>query len=280
MSTILLYHFDNESLKDETGVHSAVATNCVESSAGSIKFGAASLDMASENSYVTINSVSSSLSFGTSDWSIDFQYYRPDTGVTRSALQLVAATNEIKITVDSNEGGGNNIKVYIGGSIKITGTAVSSHGGELWQHWALVRDGNYLRLYVDGVHQNSYDVTGQSFDFSSLKFGTATGFQYSTNGWLDELRVTNDASWANGTNGFTPPTEEWPLDEEPDPEPPVIPILCWKYSAKYKNSNRIFSLEGPNSYPNKIKVPSNIDLTTSKLIEDGQIINPSNYKLI
>ena len=56
--------------------------------------------------------------------------------------------------------------------------------------------------------------------------------------------------------------------------------LCWNYTARYKNSNKLFKASGCGSFPKNLKVPSNIDISTGKMIDDGILINPDEYHIV
>lgn len=68
------------------------------------------------------------------------------------------------------------------------------------------------------------------------------------------------------STGDTPSTEEW--DDVP---------ICWNYTARYRDSNRLFKLSGPGSFPKYLEVPGNVEKDTGKLIDDGVEIDPSEY---
>ncbi len=96
------------------------------------------------------------------------------------------------------------------GSANTTLTGITSFSAEAntgFHHFALVRDGNTLRLFVDGVQEASAAFSG-SVQASAVPFcvgsrGNAGGTIW--NGWIDELRVTlGDALW---TAAFDPPTK-------------------------------------------------------------------------
>jgi len=70
-----------------------------------------------------------------------------------------------------------------------------------------------------------------------------------------------------GNSGGTS-TEEW--DDVP---------FCWNYTARYKNSDRLFKSSGPGSYPKSLIVPNNIDKSTGKMIDDGKEIDNDDYKV-
>jgi hypothetical protein len=57
-----------------------------------------------------------------------------------------------------------------------------------------------------------------------------------------------------------------------------IPI-CWNYTARYKNSNKIFKASGCGNYPKSLRVPSNIDKSTGRMIDDGIEIDSKEYEI-
>jgi len=58
------------------------------------------------------------------------------------------------------------------------------------------------------------------------------------------------------------------------------PVLCWNYTARYKNSNRLYRANGGGKYPSQLKVPGSVDASTGRMIDEGQLIDPSNYDII
>jgi len=72
-----------------------------------------------------------------------------------------------------------------------------------WTHLAWVRDGNTLRMFLNGVQQASYTFGADNLDSSSLIIGGRSTAQYIT-GYMDEMRITKGtALW---TSNFIPPT--------------------------------------------------------------------------
>ena len=77
-----------------------------------------------------------------------------------------------------------------------------------WYHIAVVRDGNTVRFFLDGVAIGTGDLTGKTL-FNSTALLTIGAISAAAptlvlNGWLDELRVSNGiARW---TANFTPET--------------------------------------------------------------------------
>ncbi len=79
-----------------------------------------------------------------------------------------------------------------------------------WHHYAYLRDGNTLRLFIDGVARGTADVTGQSqvdnaYKFAIGRLGEYDGYFFA--GGVDEFRISKGiARW---TSNFTPPSNEY-----------------------------------------------------------------------
>jgi len=58
------------------------------------------------------------------------------------------------------------------------------------------------------------------------------------------------------------------------------PPICWNYTAQYKNSSKLFKASGCGSFPKNLRVPSNVDTSTGKMVDDGILINPDEYRII
>lgn len=68
-----------------------------------------------------------------------------------------------------------------------------------WQHLAFVADGEFLKVYVNGVLQSSEDARKTSSDFSNtnaplmIGVGGAFGVNHYFNGCIDDIRMYNRA---------------------------------------------------------------------------------------
>ena len=89
----------------------------------------------------------------------------------------------------------------------------------VWQHHAFVRNGNTLTAYLDGVSQGTHTMTGRTIDItgynsttiSTMPFtiGAMTDASGPTNGWMDEIRISDTARY---TTAFTPSTTPFQND--------------------------------------------------------------------
>lgn len=94
-----------------------------------------------------------------------------------------------------------------GGTLYYAKTAASTYAANTWLHLALVRYGNSLTLYANGVAGTTVaDVTGVSATNSAGKLSLGRMGEYNGtyyNGWIDEFRFSKGiARW---TANFTPP---------------------------------------------------------------------------
>jgi hypothetical protein len=79
----------------------------------------------------------------------------------------------------------------------------------VWYHIALIKSGSTLSFYQDGTSYAGTTIAGSMTSTSTLFvsgsniLGAYTSANYSLNGWLDEIRVSNSARY---TANFTPST--------------------------------------------------------------------------
>lgn len=81
-----------------------------------------------------------------------------------------------------------------------------------WYHVALARDGANLRFFVDGTQVGTtYDISTTSIFNSTQVFcvGGNSAVANSVNGWMDEIRVSNNARY---TANFTPSASAFTSD--------------------------------------------------------------------
>ena len=55
---------------------------------------------------------------------------------------------------------------------------------------------------------------------------------------------------------------------------------CWEFVAKYLGSNKLFKMNGPGLFPKELKLPRNVDRRSARMIDEGKLIDPSQYKLL
>lgn len=152
--------------------------------------------------------------FGADDWTIDM-WIRPTSFSVRQAIinQSNTGASSVSFWVEQNAGGtirfltnsGNTLEFSTTGSLTVL----------TWQHLAIVRSGNTVTVYFDGVADaTTGDATGITFGTLAeiLRIGRYSGgFFY--DGHIDEIRILKGiAAW---TANFTPPTTPYSVPDAP-----------------------------------------------------------------
>jgi hypothetical protein len=55
--------------------------------------------------------------------------------------------------------------------------------------------------------------------------------------------------------------------------------ICWNFTAKYRNSSKLYKVSGPGSFPRRLRIPGNVDISTGRLIDDGTEIGPDRFDI-
>ncbi|MFX1484876.1 MAG: LamG-like jellyroll fold domain-containing protein, partial [Promethearchaeota archaeon] len=159
-----------------------------------------SIDFDNNQDYIDCGN-DTSLNVGSNDFSLSlwFKYDGVDMGVL-AGKGAVTMARRYRISIES--GPGMLMAEIDDNTVSRTVFSTSTYGDSLWHHVFLVRDGNNLRLYIDGVEDpnSPTDITGygsldevESFyigAFRSEIFGTL-GYWSTAN--TDEVRVADMA---------------------------------------------------------------------------------------
>ena len=169
------------------------------------KFGSSSLATASGDISISTTNI---FNFGTSDFTVEFWFYRTGLGSSNNFI------------VDGRPSGNNSNtfmlymptsttapRYHTASSDQITSSI--NLGTNAWTHIAVVRNSGTTTLYMNGVSGGSFsdstdyvDTGGTTLGFWS---GSSTSYsEYTTPGFFDDFRVTKGL--ARYTSGFTPPT--------------------------------------------------------------------------
>lgn len=126
-------------------------------------------------------------------------------GQCDSALTLTTISWLFRIDNTNHLVGG----IYSGSTGYIAASAGTIINDGNWHHVAMVRSGNTITLYIDGVADGTISVVGVTANNSANKVSIGRLGEYSANywnGWVDEFRFSKVARW---TSNFTPPTKEY-----------------------------------------------------------------------
>jgi hypothetical protein len=209
----ILLHFDgaqnSTSISDSNSLgtdHTWTAAGNAKLDQGNIKFGTASLLCDGTGDWVT-TPASPDFDVGAQDFTLDC-WFNVNGGAgtfrwlggqgnglsNRSVLLFLITSGQVRGSV------------FKGGvEFAVTGTTAFTTQG--WHHAALVRAGDILRLFIDGIQEGGNVSFTGSADSSTTVFGVGVEGSAGSNGWngwIDEFRLSiGTARW---TANFTPPT--------------------------------------------------------------------------
>lgn len=151
--------------------------------------------------------------FGSGDWTVEcFLRIASTAGTNRQVMGQRSTSIFCPFVIEINFGvlrvfiSYNNSSWTGGGTPAITGSLLSIN---TWYHIALCREGENLRLFIDGVQSGStFNIGSNSFTNSNQLFNVGGFSTTCTNGRIDEVRITKGV--ARYTADFTPPTQAFP----------------------------------------------------------------------
>lgn len=205
--TSLLYSMKNAGIYDNAMMMDFQTVGNAQISTSVKKYGTGSLAFDGSGDYL-LSRRTELTNFGTGNFTIEGWFY---TGVTSRQDLLGQYSGDyagnwgVSIGITSS----GTIAFYNGNTV-----IAQSSGGQwstnTWTHFAVVRSGTSLAIYINGVSvasaTNSSDITSTYPNFIVGWGGGAGG--PALNGYLDDLRITK--GYARYTTTFTPPTSAFP----------------------------------------------------------------------
>ena len=207
---------DDTSTTDESDSNHTVTFNgSADISTAQSKFGGSSLYIGGGSSNWVNIAGSTDFDFGTGDFTIECWIYRNGTSYgfvfeTRGG-EDTTSTDGIGLYMGS--GGNNEIGVAVNRSNVIL-INQDHQTNDQWQHFAVVREGSTMTLYIDGTARgtgsNSTDFNrSRPFRLGNFHGSSSGGYQFP--GYIDDFRVTKGL--ARYTSNFTPPSAAHPTAE-------------------------------------------------------------------
>jgi len=210
--TRILLHFDGAN--GSTVITESAGRNWTNhtgsNSAVQSKFGGSSYNCGAATGWVDTPD-SADFTLGSGDFTIDCWFYRSGgDGAQRficGQSNSDASSRSIDIQLYTN----NKLYVMVQpGSIQIISTTIFTAIG--WHHVAVVRTGNTLKMFIDGVQEGgdvafNGAVTDSVGTFAVGMLGGYTVTLYPWNGYIDEFRLS--VGIARWTANFTPPTSAY-----------------------------------------------------------------------
>jgi hypothetical protein len=210
--TKILMHFDNNLSDVNAGGSAHSWTNVGTSFTTNSKFGTHALDCGAGAGYITTPD-SVDFTLGTGSWTVDFwcnvqggagtprQIFGQvnSTGSPGSIFGAILNTNVFQVVAF--------ISGVAGPPLNVDGVSTVTTG--VWHHYAGVRSGNNMLLFLDGVLQNTVAIVpaGQPVVDDNTLWGIGRigeNVAPSWNGFIDEFRLS--VGIARWTANFTPPT--------------------------------------------------------------------------
>jgi RHS repeat-associated protein len=192
---------------DQTGKSWTAAGNAQIDTAQS-KFGGASGLFDGSGDYIN-TADSADFDIGSGDFTVDFWFKKNVNGTNQGVFgQSNSSATGTTIGIYGYMSLTNNkiaIYGYTGSTLKQLESS-STVTDTNWHHYAAVRNGNTLYLFLDGVSQGTLDVTGVTFNNSSNQMAIGRIGEYNAqyaNGWIDEFRFSKGT--ARWTSNFTVP---------------------------------------------------------------------------
>jgi Concanavalin A-like lectin/glucanases superfamily len=206
-NTQLLVSGTNAGIYDQTAKNDLISYASAQISTTQSKFGSSSMYFNGSTDYLTIpNNIM--YYFAAGDFTVEAWIY--PTSV--SGYQYIASVWGVYGQSDTTYSSwqfrlnNNNLETVLQSSS--TSTTITGSGTNIqtntWQHVALVRTSNVVKLFVSGnqVASQSYSSTLNNTS-SAFAIGVQLGGYYYYNGYIDDLRVSR---YARYTSTFTPPT--------------------------------------------------------------------------
>ncbi len=203
--TKLLIHADGAFTGDSSVTPHTVTVNGPLLADAQSKFGGKSFIFDGNNDDLTIAN-HADFEMGAGDFTVEC-WYKTSAGGGQWANPIIA--------YGTNTAAGSSWKIYGGeylwgyiwsGSTDYNVTATTATNDDQWHHVALCRNGDTMKIFIDGTEEDSVSVTGITCNdaaAATLYVGTdGAGTRYT--GYIDEIRISKGV--ARYTANFTPPT--------------------------------------------------------------------------
>lgn len=169
------------------------------------KFGNGSGACDGSGDYISASS-SAGFGMGTGDFTIEGYAQRPAAGSGKFYVVDTGTGSNTRLSILFGDGAGanNNKLVVFSDSTEVVAQTGTLPADTMF-HWAVVRDGANMRIYINGVGEGSAANSSDFTEPSPMRIGADYTGAHGFNGYLDSLRVTKGVCrYPDGTT-FTPP---------------------------------------------------------------------------
>jgi hypothetical protein len=199
-NTSLLTNFTNGGIFDNAMMNNLETVGNAQISTSVFKYGTGSMAFDGSGDYL-VQPYTQGQNFGTGNFTIEGWFYLNSLSNTYYVLGgtwSVENSNEWLIQVQNN----GNIRFLTSAGTSFYSAGITTG---TWYHFAAVRNGTTITLYINGTSVGSYT---NSNSIGSTAVTTYWGIQNASvwpwNGYIDDLRITK--GYARYTANFTPPT--------------------------------------------------------------------------
>jgi hypothetical protein len=201
-NVIALYHFDGNGT-DSTGGHNGTLFGTAAFSGAQAKFGSASLLNSPGANGFNIGHAAG-LKW-TGDFTFEWWIYFTNATTT---YQGYMGDSQATLFLIQNGVGTQAFYTPSSGYLNYTYTIA----GGAWHHWAWVRSGSTLTMYIDGVSTGTPTTLTSTIAIGNLStdmllaqtFPSGANDAFALSGYMDEVRLSNMARY---TANFTPPAQ-------------------------------------------------------------------------
>jgi hypothetical protein len=198
------------------------------------KYGGASGYFDGTGDYLSISDATR-FNFGSGDFTVEFWFYNSNSADESKCLVAINNNNPsvgyagIRVFYWLN----NTIETLISSTgsswaVIANTAAANSVSKNAWNHYAVVRSGNTIKIFLNGTQYISdKTMTGSVYSSSSHLVGgliVSSSVIQTFNGNIDDLRVTK---YARYTSAFTPPAAALPDIYNPNTTLPVTGAALW-----------------------------------------------------
>jgi hypothetical protein len=208
--TSLLLNFTNASIFDNTGKNNLETVGNAQIDTTTKKYGTGSMEFDGTDDRLTNNNfINPDLIMGTGSFTIEGWLYTTSTA-NMGLLQISTTSGGLQANNTNNIAVYCNnlvLGAYYGGTFRAGTTSISSG---TWTHFALVRNGSSINLYVNGTADSGFgtQTDNQNYTGGYIVVGGYFGTSNLFNGYIDDLRITKGV--ARYTANFTAPTKAFP----------------------------------------------------------------------